>query len=167
MLWCIEKPHSVEAIDVSSHLIKQLGDRESRSYSTRLVNETAVSWFLCTLFQLLILKNAAHLEIWAYSVVYSALPLSGSALDKLKFGHTHVKACCTPTDYFSCCKKDQNVSWGSSPLNLHVLFSCKCLLRPQAWPLSPQTNKYSVKSIDLRVQIASCFQPVSSEPEGR
>jgi len=70
----------MEAIDVSSHLIKQLGDREPRSYSSSLVKETAVSWFWCTLFQLLILKNATHLEIAAYSALYSALPL-----DKLKF----------------------------------------------------------------------------------
>lgn len=36
MLWCIEKPHSVKAIDVSSHLIRKLGER-ARRYSPRLV----------------------------------------------------------------------------------------------------------------------------------
>lgn len=83
--------------------------------------------------------------------------LSGSALDKWNFWHTRAKVCCTPTDSFSCCKKGQNVAWGFSPLNLHVWFSCKYLLQSRAWLLSPHTNKYSLKSIDLRVQIASSF----------
>lgn len=33
MLWCIEKPHSVKAIDVSSHLIRKLGERVKEIFS--------------------------------------------------------------------------------------------------------------------------------------
>lgn len=44
------------------------------------------------------------------------------------------------------CSSSWNVAQGSSPLNLPVLLSCKYLLQFQAWPLSPQDKKYSVKS---------------------
>lgn len=127
VLWCSEKPHRVEARDGSSHWVKKPG-----------MNPRSCS-FTKVLEQLLMLRNPSHLESGG------AVPCAGLCLpgDQPCSADIHRSECAVQhLNNFS----PRHVAQGSSPLNPPVLLSCKYLLPSQARLLSPQTNKYSVKS---------------------